>query len=317
MSDEKDIKIDESYKSIFNIDSITKGKGDGIQLSSPDGEIVQPEKKKRGRKKKETTNNDDGTETVVVNQISSRELSMAQTNVPYSSTYDETNNMIKTAITEIDMYSDSVREELMHIKGSKTIKNKYNYIVDLTSAGSNLLSTKISAIKELNKTITDSHNLELKRQKEMNAAGVGQETDDQYMMNLYSAMMQMGVGAMPNNAFSINQMDFQNPGNGETQMYGVGDNSINRQLTPEQFAMRAEVLDKDIKVCVIYNSTTGEKWFEGRNLRTGESVPSLPIPDSSFLQDVQVYPNEGLARNVNLDQTYPLIVVSDGNINLY
>ena len=50
MSDEKDIKIDESYKSIFNIDSITKGKGDGIQLSSPDGEIVQPEKKKRGRK---------------------------------------------------------------------------------------------------------------------------------------------------------------------------------------------------------------------------------------------------------------------------
>ena len=49
MSDEKDIKIDESYKSIFNIDSITKGKGDGIQLSSPDGEIVQPEKKKRGR----------------------------------------------------------------------------------------------------------------------------------------------------------------------------------------------------------------------------------------------------------------------------
>ena len=88
MSDEKDIKIDESYKSIFNIDSITKGKGDGIQLSSPDGEIIQPEKKKRGRKKKETTNNDDGTETVVVNQISSRELSMAQTNVPYSSTYN-------------------------------------------------------------------------------------------------------------------------------------------------------------------------------------------------------------------------------------
>ena len=92
MSDEKDIKIDESYKSIFNIDSINKGKGDGIQLSSPDGEIVQPEQKKRGRKKKETTNKDDGTETVVVNQISSRELSMAQTNVPYSSTYDETNN---------------------------------------------------------------------------------------------------------------------------------------------------------------------------------------------------------------------------------
>ena len=54
------------------------------------------------------------------------------------------------------------------------------------------------------------------------------------------------------------------------------------------------------------------------DMTTGESIPNVPRPDPMFLEDTIPYPNENVARNVNLDTSYPLIIVGDNsNLNLY
>lgn len=309
----------ENQDGFLNFDYLTQGKGEGLPISdSPDYEPAKKEKKKRTttKKKKETSSDDNNTEAVVVNQVSPKDLAMHQTNVPYSTLYEDTNNMLKGTIQEIDSYSIYVREEMEHVKGSKTIKNKYNIFSDLTNAGSALLNTKLGAIKEMNKIITDSNNLELKRMKEINNAP-DMNDDTQYIQQLYSVMMQ-GNNMIPQDVYNINQADLQSMMiTDNSNVYGYGQDQMNQPLTPEQQRMRMDVLDPDIKLCVIYNATTGEKWFEGRNLRTGETIADYPIPDASFIPDTQVYPNEGIARNVNIDATYPLITVTDKSVNIY
>ena len=64
--------------------------------------------------------------------------------------------------------------EISKIKDSRVLKRKYEYITDLTNTSSNLINAKISAIRELNKTITDCNNLE-KRIKDLK---LNTEVDD-------------------------------------------------------------------------------------------------------------------------------------------
>lgn len=317
----KIIYDDDSKSSLFNLDFMTEGKGKGIPV---DVDLLEDtSKKRRGRpKKKDSDNNvEQNTEEPVIIVNPAKDLPMSQTNLPYSQTYDQTNEMLQSAISEIDLYSNSVRQELESIKASKTLKNKYNYITDLTSTGSSLIGTKITAIRELNKSITDSHNLELKRMKDTAAAGANEVDDSKYIMDLYNAFMTTPSSSMPQNAFMPNQMSFQSFGSNENGVTALGVSSngsmpVSENLTPAQNRMRLEQ-DPNIKTVVVYNSTTGEKSFDARNVVTGEKIYNYPLPDPMFLENVTPYPNEGVARDVNLDRTYPLIVMNDGNFEIY
>ena len=45
---------------------------------------------------------------------------------------------------------------------------------------------------------------------------------------------------------------------------------------------------------------------------TGASVPGLPIPDQHFLDDTNINMNTGVARNTNLNITYPVVLKRTG-----
>ena len=141
--------------------------------------IVEPPKKKRGRPRKSEQN---GEVTVVQSNSNSSSLPLCQTNEPYEDTYEETNDMLRVSIAQLDILAGDVKGEIDHIRGSKTLKGKYKYISDLCATASSLVSSKISAIKEINAVKTKCHELEIRRIKDIKSAAANQQDDDKYMI---------------------------------------------------------------------------------------------------------------------------------------
>lgn len=301
---------DDDCKGILDLDCITEGEGEPIVIKT-EAPLVEQPKRKRGRPKKK-----DGEVQEAIIMDKPKELPMCQSNEPYLNTYEDTNNMLKNAIDEIDCMNLCVAKDLETIRSSKTMKNKYNYISDLTGISSSLIGTKINAIKELNKSKTDSHNLELKRMKDISATQAAETDDNKYIMDMYNAFVQTPVGNIPS-GFMPNQMDFQSGASGMIPVQGPNQPQQQQNLTPAQNRMRLDVTNPNIKVVVVYNSTTGEKYFDAMDTMTMERIPNYPLPSEMFLKDTVPYVNEGVARNVNLDQTYPLVVINNSNVGMY
>lgn len=311
MSDNKPIIYNDNEKqSLINLDFMIGDKG--IPIVSSDEE--PPVKKKRGRPRKK-----DSDDTIVINTNNAQvlnnnqnqPLSMVQSTAPYLDTYKETNDMLNNVIAQIDGYSMSIAQDLNNIRASKTLKKKYDYITELTSTGGQLIGNKITAIRELNKTITDSHNLELKRLKDVAAVNASGDSDEKYIMDMYNAFIHTPTG----NNFSLgpSQMSLQSASS-TFNTIPVG-NSLGGDyaITPEQNRMRMEG-NPNIKTVLVLNATTGERYFDVIDVTTGNSIPNMPKPDPMFLEDTVPYPNEGVARNTNLDITYPLVVIDNGGL---
>jgi hypothetical protein len=264
------------------------------------------EKKTRTRKTKTLSSGD-----VVVTDTDG-DLPKTQTNEPYADSYNETNNMLKTSVVQIDILNSDIKQELDVIKGSKTLKGKYNYIAELTGTSSALLGTKISAIREMNKTITDCHNLELRRIKELKL-GETEKDDDKTMMDMYNAFISTPMGAY--NPLGPSLTDISMPGNLNIVRTDITDsngdtgysNYINN-MTPEQNRMRME-RNPNIQTVVMYDQGTGSRQFEIIDRTTGQPIPNMPKPADFILEDLYINPRSGTARNANMNVEYPLVVV--------
>lgn len=264
--------------------------------------------KKRGRPRKETKKLADGTEIVLAHP--EEDLTMLQSNAPYEESYAETNNMLKSAILQADIMTTEIKGDLDTIRLSKTLKKKYDYIALLAGTSSTLLGTKVSAIRELNKTITDSHNLELKRFKDLKL-GANEVDDDKKIMDLYNAFISTPIGNAPQ-GFMPSSTDITMgavPNINRMTMGGSEAGYLNyvNNLTPEQNSMRFES-DPNIQTVVVFDKGTGRRWFDVINVQTGESMPNVSKPDAMFLEDTTLDMRNNIARNTNLDTTYPLIV---------
>ena len=83
-------------------------------------------------------------------------------------------------------------------------------------------------------------------------------------------------------------------------------------MTPEQNTMMYEN-NPDVKQVVVYNEDTGERFFDVRNMKTGESIPNVTKHDSMFLDDTVIDKKRKIARNVNLGESYPLVIIGGNN----
>lgn len=292
----------------INFDFFTSDKA-SVSLTG-DG-VTADATKKRGRPKKKTMS--DGSEVILADDNSSQPLSQLQSNEPYESGYEETNNMLRAAIMQADMLNQDIKEQLDIIKPSKTLKKKYEYISELINTSSGLINTKLSAIKELNKVKTDCHNLELKRIKELKLNVADEQDDDKRIMDMYNAFINTPVSSGMQLAPPIIDMTLSN-GNDivradvGTSIADAGYSSYINNLSPEQNRMIMEK-NPNIKTVVKYDQGTGNKWFDVIDITTGMSVPNMPVPSDIVLQDTQVSVARGTARNANIDTTYPLIVL--------
>ena len=273
--------------------------------------------KKRGRPKKKTADDVDNM-MVPADEHTSGNLAMHQSNEPYLDSYTESQNILRSSIYEIDSLNGTIRNEIETIKNSKTLKKKYDYLAQLASTSSTLIGTKVTAVREVNKTITDCHNLELKRIKDLKLNTNDEVDDNKYIMDMYNAFINTPVGNYNAlNTPSITDMTMMSgvPGVNRTPIQTASANTYEdyvNNMNPIQNMMRLEQ-DPNVKTVVMYDASTGNRWFDVVNVTTGESIPNVDKPDAMFLEDTTLDTRNGIARNTNLDTTYPLIVLN-GNV---
>lgn len=230
----------------------------------------------------------------------------------YYDKYAKTNALLDQTIFEIDDLNSAVKNELKAITASKTLKKKYEYISELAGTSGSLLGTKVTAIRELNKSITDSINLEIKMARENKEA---EETDDKKIMDMYNAFINTPIGsytgpiaptsielAVGQEGIPITPMT----PTGEFQTDDLGFNHYMNNLSPEERKIQLE--NQNIKTVVVFDPETGQRYFDNFNLDNNEPVPGLPLPEAQFLDELNINMNTGVARNTNLNITYPVIV---------
>lgn len=243
----------------------------------------------------------------------------------YEMDYAETTMVLKQAIGQTDALINEVNSDITTIRSSKAMTNKYRYITDLSGALSSLVATKVSAVREINNSITRAIDFNMKQAKELKAAAqAAAQDDDRRIMELYNAFVSAPLGTyqpsqiVPNMkelTFGNNQtvpggIDVNTTG---TPMAEVGYQEYLSTISPTQNMMRYEN-NPNIQTVVVYDQSTGNKWFDVIDTSTGASVPNVPRPDDFLLEGTRVDLPNMVARNNNIDATYPLIVTGDRGV---
>ena len=88
------------------------------------------------------------------------------------------------------------------------------------------------------------------------------------------------------------------------------------RMSPAQKLMMYED-DPDVKQVVMYDESSGSKWFEIMNVRTGEVIEGVNKHDMMFMEDTQLDLDNNIARNINIGESYPIIRVGKSVMNNY
>lgn len=295
--------------------------------------FVPEEKKKKGRPSRNATTADISSplfvaaphmnttyvETATIDgNTSDRELTFMESNEPYEHKFQETTNILKSAIIQLDMGMTELQQDIEDIRHSKTMRNKYTYLSNLQQSMGAMISNKIAAARELNNTISKCQDLEMKRYKELKATAMADnQNDDMRVMEMYKAFVNTPVNTNPFPNISqtavAGSVALNSPNIGGTDMAYA--NYVNN-LTPAQNMMFLEG-NPNIQQVVVYNHETGARYFEVMDMSTGQPVPNAEKHDSMFLEDVDIDFKNHVARNVNIGETYPLVEVGKPIMNEY
>lgn len=275
-------------------------------------------KKKRGRPKKDQaplfsspSHMTQAGESFIDNdKKDDRNLSIMESTEPIEKKYAETNNILRSAIIQLDSTMAQVQEDIDYVRHAKTLRNKYQYLSLLQGSMGTMIANKISAARELNNTISKCNDFEMKRYKEVKASAANNVDDDQRVMEMYRAFVNTPVSSNP--FPNVSQMAVAGSPVVATQIGNQDDNFTNyiNNMTPQQQTMYLEG-NPNIQQVVVYNQETGARYFDVIDMTTGQSVPNAEKHDVMFLEDVTIDLKNKIARNVNIGETYPLVVVGE------
>lgn len=280
--------------------------------------IVDDGKKKRGRPRKGQASSTDlfsspshmvqaGESFITTDD--KRELSLMESTEPIEKKYAETNNILRSAIMQLDSSMAQVQEDIDYVRHAKTLRNKYQYLSLLQGSMGTMIANKISAARELNNTISKCNDFEMKRYKENKASGSNVD-DDQRVMEMYKAFVNTPVSSNP--FPNVSQMAVSGSPVMATALGNQDDNFTNymNNMTPAQQTMYLEG-NPNIQQVVVYNQETGARYFDVIDMTTGQSIPNAEKHDMMFLEDVTIDLKNKVARNVNIGETYPLVVIGE------
>ena len=244
--------------------------------------------------------------------------------IPTMYTYAETTGMLRETLGQIDALSGELVQEFNNVRASRTMKNKYSALTNISENIGSLISSKINAIREINSSISKSNDLDYKKYKDIKAAQ-GAMDDDKYIADLYKAFisnpnMQATEPNMPQIPMinqgsmmgsSIIRANVDNSGQimGGDQAYL----SYMSNLSPEQNLMLYEQ-NPNVKQVVVFDHATGNKFFQMMDMSTGQAVPNLPVYDQDFMQDTTLDLSKGIAKNLNLNETFPIVQINQESV---
>ena len=299
--------------------------GNGIHFTLNNHTDIGEEKPKRktSSRKKEKTSID----SVVTDTVSGgvQRDDMITTNKPYETKYQETTGMLKGAIIQLDGLLNDTMQDAAMVRSSKTLRRKYDLLSLLNGNASNIIGNKITAIREINSTISKCNDLELKRMKELNLAAAAEDSDKK-IMDMYNAFITMpvgdpgmGMGGMaPNNLAQISHsLSMGNVVTSNTQ--GEDDAAYQNYLANMNPAQRLNMYEgnPNVKQVVVYNQQTGARYFEVMDLSTGEVIPGVDKHDPMFLEGTTLDLEHKIARNIDIGETYPIVIVGEPVANAY
>lgn len=285
-----------------------------------DRDIPDIEKKKAPRTRKESGSSN---EIVRANSTSVEKVDGQIVETPTIYSYMETNNLLHETLGQIDSLNAELMQEFNNVRHSRTMKNKYNVLVGLSENVGSLINNRISVIKEINSTITKSNDVDYKKEKDRRAASANQD-DDKYIADLYKSFIQnpMTNPTQP----QLPQVDPSIFGSGIVRADIRNDNGGNivdanylsylSNLTPEQNLMRYEG-NNNVKQVVVYDAATGNRFFQVMDLSTGQVIPNVPTYDQMFMEDTTIDLKTKTAKNINLNETFQLVVINEGVTSQY
>ena len=244
-------------------------------------------------------------------------------------TYAATTMMLHDIVGQLDMLASEIKSEMDDIRLSRTAHNKYNNLIGLSTALGKILETKVSAISQINSAISKANDLDYKREKDRKSIEANQGMDDKRLMDLYQSFVANPMG-IENNVMSLGPTamqtsignspiirsdvpDYTPPANGPADL---GYLNYLSNMTPEQNLMFYEN-NPNVQTCVIYDASTGNKFFQVMDVSTGQAVPNVQALDNRFMEDTFIDLKSKTASNNNLHQTYPVIVINEGVASQY
>ena len=315
---------------MFDTPKITTGTGIKFTITDKENkdklipvdlDVPTKTEKQLPRRKKETSE-------IIRSTNSDTALSGTVEDIPTAYTYLETTSMLRDTLSQIDGLNTELMQEFENVRASRTLKNKHNVMIGLSENVGALISNKISAIKEINNSITKSNDLDYKKIKDSKAA-MGNVDDDKRIADLYTAfitnpqaqMQQVQVPMMDMTAYGstgIVRADISNNGN-ILNSNGQVDMSYSNYVanaSPEQRLMMMEG-NNSIKQCIIYDASTGNKAFQYFDMQSMQPVPNMPIYSDILLEEFQIDLTTRTAKSINLKETMPVIVINDNITSQY
>jgi len=294
----------------FNINSFVNGSNESksLAIKQPvDATVVDAPKKKNTKKDTEP-------QAAPSYPIAQSSMSYIQDNIPYQMAYAETNAQLDEAIQQLNMLGGEMMADLQMVRSSKTLKNKFNIVNDMTENAVSIINAKISAIKEKNNTINGINNLEIRRIKELKLQN-SEEDDNVKIANMYHAFVNTPIGAGPGVLAPPMQTMMMPQDNAAMPRVGIGGDETEmwqQGLDPARNRMLLEA-QGNLEIAVMYDESTGNRWYIARNPRTGEQLQNVELPDASTIYELDLSVRNGWARDSNRNTTYPLIVVNGNN----
>lgn len=298
----------------FNISSFIKGSEESKNLTlatTQEMAVVETVPAKRGRKKKEESVTGE-----VIIPTPQTSMSYVQDNIPYQVAYNETNQQLDESIQQLNMLGAEIMGDLHMIRSSKTLKNKYGYINDMTGNAVGIINAKIAAIKEKNKTINDINNLEIRRIKELKIQA-SEEDDNTRIANLYNAFVNTPIGMGPGVLGPSMQDAMLIGGAPDMARASIGSDQAawEQSLDPAQNRMVLEAKGA-IETVVVYDESTGNRWYDVVDKNTRQPVPGVEKPDASYIYELDINVRGGFAKDSNRNIIYPLVVINNGNASI-
>ena len=285
-----------------------------IDRDIPDMENDKPKKTKR---KKESAE-------VVLTDTMSPDNNPANdiVDMPTAYTYAETTNMLRNTLGQTDSLNAELMQEFTNVKHNRTMKNKYNVLVGISENVATLLNTKVSIIKEINNSISKSNEMDYKKVKDARAAQADMN-DDKYVADMYRSFVNnpMMNPAQPNYPSIDPAMFGSGVVRATTPMELQGNMPVDvsymnykSNLTPEQNSWMYED-NPAVQQVLVFDDATGNKFFQYMNVTTGEVIPNMPTYDLNIVEDTTVDRDHMIAKNQNLNQVFPLVIINENKVN--
>ena len=283
-----------------------------IPIENPELIISEPKKKKRKSTKKVGN-----TEivTATTNEVESRNPEEIKS---YIETYEDTTEALNGTIKDIDYLCQELNKDLTAVRQSRALKGKYTYICNMNSALANLISTKVTAIREQNNSIKTANQMDYNKYKDNRASDA--MNDDKVVMDMYNAFVNAPVGQSYQAPSTMNMALTNTPGinalDAGTTIAEAGFQNYVNNLSPVQNMMRMEG-NPNIQNVVVWDQSTGLKYFSVYDISTMQPVPNTVARDQMFMEDTVIDERKMIAKNINLNETYPVVIVNKTEFSEY